>query len=346
MELMDRYVYAVTSKLPAQQREDIEKELRGLIQDMLDERTKGGEASLADMEEVLLELGSPSRLADQYRGSGRYLIGPELFDSYLLVLKIVMAAIGITMAIVFGIRLVFEPWDSIDHLTDTVGSMVFAALQGFAWVTAVFTLLEYGAFGSGRSKLKAARPWKPSDLPQLPNRHTAIRRSDAVGSIVFTVIFTLFLTNSTELFGVWRRLEGEWAAVPFLNVDVFQQFLPYIWVATALSVIQESLKLIKGRWTLPMIVSELVVLLAHTALGILVVTWPDIWNADFLSGLAEAGQAPVGSSAYSTAEAVWTRAMDNIPYLIGLVFLVQAVVLGVRAFRLKGRTGAGIHTNL
>lgn len=41
MELIDRYIYAVTKKLPQKQREDIEKELRTLIDDMLEERCAG-----------------------------------------------------------------------------------------------------------------------------------------------------------------------------------------------------------------------------------------------------------------------------------------------------------------
>lgn len=39
MELIDRYVYAVVQKLPEQQRNDIRKELYGLIEDMLEERS-------------------------------------------------------------------------------------------------------------------------------------------------------------------------------------------------------------------------------------------------------------------------------------------------------------------
>ena len=38
MDLINRYIYAVTQKLPESQRADIEKELHGLIEDMLEDR--------------------------------------------------------------------------------------------------------------------------------------------------------------------------------------------------------------------------------------------------------------------------------------------------------------------
>lgn len=38
MEMVDRYVYAVTKHLPQSQRKDINKELNSLIFDMIDER--------------------------------------------------------------------------------------------------------------------------------------------------------------------------------------------------------------------------------------------------------------------------------------------------------------------
>ena len=41
MDLINRYIYAVTQKSPESQRADIEKELHGLIEDMLEDRGAG-----------------------------------------------------------------------------------------------------------------------------------------------------------------------------------------------------------------------------------------------------------------------------------------------------------------
>lgn len=73
MEVIDRYIYAVTQRLPEHQREDIHRELQSLIEDMLEERKPTGQASKEEVEEVLLELGPPNELAAKYRGYERYL---------------------------------------------------------------------------------------------------------------------------------------------------------------------------------------------------------------------------------------------------------------------------------
>lgn len=39
MAMIDRYIYAVTEKLPQTERQDIASELRGLIEDMLKAKT-------------------------------------------------------------------------------------------------------------------------------------------------------------------------------------------------------------------------------------------------------------------------------------------------------------------
>lgn len=68
MEMVDRYIYAVIQKLPQDQRKDIADELRGLIEDLLNERVEDGEVTDEDIEAVLRSLGHPRKLADKYRG--------------------------------------------------------------------------------------------------------------------------------------------------------------------------------------------------------------------------------------------------------------------------------------
>src|SRR5659263_187062 len=108
MELIERYIYAVTRHLPEKQREDIAKELRGLIEDMLSQRAEA-HASDTDIEAVLIELGEPSALASKYSGKPRYLIGPEIFETYIMVLKIVLIAIAFGMLVALTVHYAIEP---------------------------------------------------------------------------------------------------------------------------------------------------------------------------------------------------------------------------------------------
>lgn len=59
MEQIDRYIYAVTKRLPHSQRDDIAEELHGLIEDMLAEYAQSSEITDNDVEEVLMKLGNP-----------------------------------------------------------------------------------------------------------------------------------------------------------------------------------------------------------------------------------------------------------------------------------------------
>lgn len=65
-DLTERYIYAVTRRLPRKQREDVSMELRGLIDDMLDERCGDVVPTEKDIRVVLTELGTPQELYARY----------------------------------------------------------------------------------------------------------------------------------------------------------------------------------------------------------------------------------------------------------------------------------------
>ena len=73
-ELVNRYVYEVTKRIPKEQRNEIEMELRELIEDM---------AEGAPLEEVFVKLGDPAVFARKYRDCLLYtsigLRTPELY---------------------------------------------------------------------------------------------------------------------------------------------------------------------------------------------------------------------------------------------------------------------------
>lgn len=156
MELIERYIYAVTNKLPSRQRADIEQELRGLIEDMLEEQLQGREATTEDVQRVLSELGDPREMANRYRDTKQYLIGPELFSSYLSVLKIVIIAVSIAFAVIFCVEAFLEPRPIAELFFDHLFGLIVGYFQAFTWVTIVFALIEFSTIRKGRSN-KAVR---------------------------------------------------------------------------------------------------------------------------------------------------------------------------------------------
>ena len=99
-EWMERYIYQVVRRLPKAQRGEVEMELRELISDMFEEK--------GSMEDVLAALGNPAVFAGQYRDGSRCLIGPEYYDRYVWLLKIVLICVSVTVPIVSVISGVLE----------------------------------------------------------------------------------------------------------------------------------------------------------------------------------------------------------------------------------------------
>jgi hypothetical protein len=74
--LIERYVYDVTRRLPEKEQEDVRKELTANIYDMLP--IQAGEEAV---KTVLLNLGPTYDLAEQYRQKPNYLISPATYSS-------------------------------------------------------------------------------------------------------------------------------------------------------------------------------------------------------------------------------------------------------------------------
>lgn len=334
MELINRYVYAVTHKLPEQQRAEIDKELRGLIEDMLEERTQESPPSPKDVEAVLAELGNPVEMADRYRGGKRYLIGPELFPSYVSVLRIVWAAIGIALGVMFVIEAVMEPTHVLDHFVDGLVTIIMGLTQGFAWVTVIFGILEYT--GARKPVGKKAEPdWRPSDLPQLPDDKQRISAAEPIGSIIFSILFVVLFSYSIDLLGVWRITGGERTVIPFFDKEVFSPYLPFIWILLAVSVLKDIVKLNARRWTLRLVGMEITVTVLYLILAVFMFADPAIWNPDFMQQAVDSGLVAAGSEGYDTFSTIWERVTSGIIYLIGLVSAIQIISLIVTAYRHK-----------
>ena len=83
-DLIERYLYAITRRLPAKQRADVAEELRTLISDMLDERCGSLPPTAKDVRVVLTELGTPGEMVRKYTsGEGECLIGQPYYAQYL-----------------------------------------------------------------------------------------------------------------------------------------------------------------------------------------------------------------------------------------------------------------------
>jgi hypothetical protein len=326
-ELIDRYVYAVTKRLPEAQRADIEKELRGLIDDMLMSRTKGTAPSASDAEAILRELGRPSTLAAKYRGSEQYLIGPEYFDIYIMIVKIVVTVAACATAFALVIGYATSPpanlWQAIGSF---FASAVSSAVSAFAVVTFVFAMIERYADKKVKSK---GIEWKPSDLPPVPVEKAVIKKSEPIVGIVFAVIGIVIFNFAPWLFGA-GDLSGR-TFIPVFDLGILTGMLPLIDALFLISILKETARLAIGRYDFRLASIVSVLNVVYLIVFLYVFAPPAIWNPGFIQSLNAA--YGWGWTVTAEAAAAWSIAIRVIIGLTIFGVIVDTITTIVRSFR-------------
>ncbi|MDW7729267.1 MAG: hypothetical protein SCJ94_04585 [Bacillota bacterium] len=292
MEKLERYIYAVTRKLPEKQRDDIEKELRGLIEDMLADHAVNGEPKVDDLDAVLTELGDPVELADQFRSKKLYLIGPDNFDLYFFVVKIVVAAVAFGISLALTISYVIDPPQSLlEVIGSYFSSIINAAFQGFAWVTVVFAIFEY--FDVSLGKEFKDNKWTPDDLPQLPKKELIIKPAEAIVGIVFAVIAIVLFNTADHLLGIYIVTENEPSRIiPLFNHEVFRMMLPLLNIMLLIGIVKEVTKLLIGKWTNTLALMNLGFNIITLVLFIVFINSQGLLNIDFITYFYTIGLVP------------------------------------------------------
>lgn len=277
--VINRYIYAVTKGLPEKSRKEISSELKSLIDDMMD----GMDNTLSEEEKidkVLRELGNPEELANRYRGKERYLIGPNYFDKYLFVMKIVVLSIFIGISIASGLGVIF----SIESIGKMIGGYIstlfFAILQGAAWVTLIFAALEYKEISVETGMEQGI--WEPSQLPELPEKKALISRGESVVSIIITTIFLPLMFFYPEAIGIYYKVGGEFNFIPFFNIEGLAPFKIIIFLVFTINILIELIKIIKGRWTMKIAVITTGLNVISAALFVNVIYNTNIWNSEIV----------------------------------------------------------------
>lgn len=330
MELIERYVYAVTKRLPAKQSEDIKNELRSLIEDMLSERCGANAPQPSDVESVLTELGDPSKLAAKYRDEKSYLIGPEYFSFYLFLLKIVIAAtaFGTGLAAIIAL-LVNPPASAPEGIANVFGSVISGAFQGFAWVTIIFAVVE-----RAQSRKSAGLPkmeWHVSDLPEIPNKQALIKPADPIISIVFSVLFLIFIIYARQIFGIYYADDnGVLTIIPIFSERILL-YIPLFIALLACSVVKDGVRLIVGKWNLVTGISAAVINIVLLCISVFIFSDRAIWNGDIVSQLYASNMAPADLSL--SLNTIWNGFKSGILYVIIFGYTVDSIVSLVKGIK-------------
>lgn len=341
-EMIERYVYDVVRRLPEKQRQDIKAELLTLIEDMLEERMDNEKSEKENVEAVLRELGSPATLADKYRGEKQYLIGGEYYSTYMQVLKIVLICVVAGLLISAGVSFFVKsigPDRELQGLLNIMGESIIniAAIPGacigaFGMITLIFAIME-----RNQVKLQDKTDWKLGELPQIPEKKALISRGDSVFGIVFTVLVMILMIFVPELLGAWlKNRDGVVVAVPVFNMEVWNTTLALILISMLAGLIDEIVKLIKGRYCLTVLWTNIVTGCISIGVAVKILTDPNVWNQKFWTQVEEI----IGKTIFEIgdvaepAAVIWQGNGINAINVIMLIVIFGSVLeMGITFFR-------------
>lgn len=277
-DLIERYIYAVTRQLPKKQREDVAQELRGLIDDMLNERCGEITPTEKDIRIVLTELGTPQELSAQYdEDAKKCLIGHPYYSTYKFVLKIVLfaAAVGITIANLM-LQLV-EPQEWFSAITGWLEMLYNTLLATFAIVTLLFAFFY-------RKGVQITEPFNFDKLPPVPKRTKELSKRECIAGMVFIVIFVVVFLAVPQIMGF--HIDRNGLRIPMFNVSALRETWYIIILFAICGMIRESVKLLEGRYNKPVLIVATVTNAISAILSIWWLTGFKLIHPEFLANVA------------------------------------------------------------
>jgi len=238
MDLIERYVYEVGRNLPRKNRADIQVELKSTLVDTLEDRVPG-EPSQEDEIQLLKEFGPPQKVAASYWPQGQYLIGPNLFPLFRMVVAIVIMVFVIVQIVLLGIGVVFDQ-EVLTFLSvlDIFSELIGSAFTAFSIVVIVFAILQ-------RFDVKPDEDdeeWDPQELPEIEPQDN-INRGGRVAEITFSLVIIAILLFLPDKIGVWVSP----GTVILLN-PVITSYIPLLILSIMLGIALDVILLWRGKW--------------------------------------------------------------------------------------------------
>jgi len=331
-ELIKRYIYAVTKHLPENKRQDVGRELESLIEETLAERSQDGQAADSDTKAVLLELGRPAELAAKYDPHAKdALIGQPHFSVYLRVLKIVLLAVTLGMAIASLLEGVTGFEGNVFQFFASVLSNIWQGLLGaFAWVTIIFAVLYQKDV-----KLDFAAE-DLDDLPAVPEKRQQIKLSDTIVSFIFTILFLILFVVVPQV-----NLPLAWKGSGLISIFNPEILIHLRWLfiaASAAAILNLSIRFLTRRHALPVFLATLLEDVLHV---VVLFTWfgtPNALNPAFVDLMDNF--APFLFAPEVWAPLQWLpENLSRMPLLLLIIFggvllgsLIDLIETGVKAF--------------
>ena len=318
MDPLDRYVHAVQTWLPKEQRTDIlaeiAEDLRSEVED--EESARGRGLDDAEIRALLERRGHPMWLAEAYVPR-QYLIGPVLLPIYKRVVKV---ALVVMTAVFAGLYLVFGVF-----ARDLAPRLAPAGPGYWLWQLVIFALayvglatLIFAAIDRSQAAARTAGHWdssRPQDLPSAPIDEGARSRMKVRGAAA-----TDFVTGAVTASWWAGWLQGP--SLPIALGPAWQSLhAPVLAFLVAGAVVAASVGW-RGTWSRLTAAARLLVDLFGLALGVVML------QADHVVVIAVPGHAEMANRLAHVIDGIvcWTVL---VPVMVWLV--ARAIQDGRRA---------------
>ncbi len=312
-DLIERYLYAATKQLPRRTREDVSRELRSLIEDMLAERCGGRIPTEKDIRIVLIELGSPGELYAKYdESSKKALIGQPYYNTYKYILKIVLTCMAVGMTIACLLLWLMEPKPWYMAVGSWLSYLWEGAVGAFAFLTLLFVFFE-------RKGVQLGRPFDFDDLPPVPKKSQEISLFEPIAGIVFCIVFLVVFLGMPEVLGF--VLDDSGSRIPVFNVEAIRDSWHFIIMFGICGVLGEAVKLVERRYNKKVLLVTVVTNLISGALA----AWWLIGGQLFSDAYTQRM-----NSLFAGNNVVW-QIMGNFQYFFLFVLLLALIMDTVEA---------------
>lgn len=281
MTLIDAYIHEVTKRISKDKRDKTRLELKSTIEDMLSE-----DYSESAIKEVLKKLGNPVEVAASYQKTSRFIIGPEVFDTYIRTIKLVIPwAILLTIIVQMIESIVLYNGEGalltaiIKTISITISHIISVIIYALFWITVAFIVIERSEGKNVRMPL-IKKEWTPDNLAKvkiIPKEKT-ISLNDNILSFLGIAIFSFAYFNANHLLGIYtsHNKGGLKFVMPIFNQDVLLSFAPIVLCCIILSVALTLWKLKAGQWTMLIAVTNALLQCTGVIVFILMAIHPDL----------------------------------------------------------------------
>lgn len=312
MNLLDRYVSAVKRFLPVSLREDVGRELHGLLEERLEAESEKHGRPLTDREigGVLKQHGHPYKVAVAYQPA-KELVGAESYALY----KRVMTK---TFSVWFFAVMLVGLYDIFSH----DGPWAIVAVPGF-WHTVVdvFLFLFFGitmlfhVYGGVIERSGLGWQWRPSRLPDFNGTWLGISLPRIILSTVVIISLLGLITSSAHEY-------SEAGVSIVVGASVFK-LLPVMQVLALSGLLLNSINLFQRHWTRVKLYAAML-LAAATAL---LLSWIVLFFR--VLSVVDADSGEIGNKFLS----IWPEFVLKAALVVAIVQLIRSVLRSWRRAR-------------